>query len=283
MAKIKKVPKLPKLPKSSGGLPARESDLKFKLYEASVQSAAWQMRYLPLFHKKFTGKMATAMREDFCGTGQIACEWVKKSPEHRAVGLDLDVITLEYADRVNRGALTEAQRERVSFLRQDVLKPTREKFDVIGAHNFSFYVFHDRKTLLRYAKSAYASLKQKGTFFLEMAGGPEFITPVSVTEKVDVPGVGKAKYTWEQHPGDPVTKLSDYSIHFRLPGGKILADAFTYHWRLWEIREVREILIEAGFRDTAVLWPTDETMTEYVQVENGDDCEVWLAYVVGIR
>lgn len=260
-----------------------EPELKFRLYESAVQSSAWQMRYLPLFHKKFTGKTPTSMREDFCGTGRIACDWVKKSPNHRALGLDLDASTLDYAERVNRAALTEPQRERVSFVRQDVLVPTREKFDVIGAHNFSFFIFHERAELLRYAKAAFRSLKPRGTFFLEMAGGPEFVTPGSASEPIDVPGIGKVKYTWEQHPYDPVTKLSDYSIHFKLPNGRVLADAFTYHWRLWEIREVREILLEAGFRDTAVLWPTDETMNEYVEVEHGDDCEVWLAYVVGIR
>lgn len=260
-----------------------ESELKFRLYEASVQSSAWQMRYLPLFHKRFTGKNPTSMREDFCGTGRIACDWVKKSSSHRALGLDLDVTTLEYADRVNRASLTSAQQEQVSFVRQNVLVPTREKFDVIGAHNFSFYVFHERKDLLRYAKAARASLKPKGTFFLEMVGGHEFVTTGSSKEKVDVEGIGRAEYVWEQHPYDPVTKIGDYSIHFRLPNGRWLNDAFTYHWRLWEIREVREILLEAGFRDTKVIWPTDETMTEYVEVEHGDDCEVWLAYVVGIR
>jgi SAM-dependent methyltransferase len=260
-----------------------ELDLKFRLYEASVQSSAWQMRYLPLFHKRFTGKTPTSMREDFCGTGIIACDWIKKSPKHRAVGLDLDIPTLEYANRVNRGALSASEQKQVAFLRQDVLKPTREKFDVIGAHNFSFFIFHDRRELLRYAKAAFRSLKAQGTFFLEMAGGQEFVTPGSATENVDVPGIGRAKYTWEQHPYDPVTKLGDYSIHFRLPNKRWIPDAFTYHWRLWEIREVREILREAGFRDTAVLWPTDDTMNDYVQVEHGDDAAVWLAYVVGIR
>ncbi|MBS1962452.1 MAG: class I SAM-dependent methyltransferase [Bdellovibrionales bacterium] len=271
----------PKKPSRSPSIP--ETDLKFKLYEAAVQSSAWQMRYLPLFHRRFTGKPATSMREDFCGTGRIACDWVKKSPHHRALGLDLDAVTLEYADRVNRAALPSAEREQVSFALQNVLFPTREKFDVIGAHNFSFFVFHERRDLLAYAKAALRSLKKDGTFFLEMAGGQGFVETESNSQTVVVPEVGKVKYVWEQHPYDPVTKVSDYSIHFRLPNGRWLNDAFTYHWRLWEIREVREILLEAGFRDTRVLWPTDETMSEYVEVEHGDDADVWLAYVVGIR
>ncbi len=241
------------------------------------------MNQLPYFHKKFTGVVPTSMREDFCGTGRIACEWGKKSPKHRAVGLDLDPEPLRYAREVNREALTSKTQSRVRFLKQNVCKPTREKFDIIGAHNFSFYIFHERTELLSYARAALKSLKSKGTFFLEMAGGEGFVTPGSSKEKSRIPGVGKIEYIWEQHPFDPVTKVGDYAIHFKLPSGQWMNDAFTYHWRLWEIREVREILLEAGFRDTAVLWPKDESMTHYVSVENADACDVWLAYVVGIR
>ncbi len=258
-------------------------DLKYYLYENAVQSPAWQMNQLPKFHRKFMGKAPLAMREDFSGTGKISCEWVKKSPKHRAVGVDLDPAPLDYAARVNVPVLRPDQRRRVSFLRQDVRKPTREKFDLIGAHNFSFFVFHEREELLQYAKAAYKSLRSQGTFFLELAGGEGFVTPNAVTEKVRVPKMGKVDYTWETHPFDPVTKIADYSIHFRLPGGRGMNDVFTYHWRLWEIREVREILLEAGFQETAVLWPKDETMTEYTTVESGEACEVWLAYVVGIK
>lgn len=260
-----------------------EAELKYRLYEFCVQSPAWQMNQLPRFHRHFTGVSPKSMREDFCGTGRIACEWVKKSPKHRAVGVDLDPEPIGYAKLKNRAALPKNTQRRVDFLEQDVCHATREKFDVIGAHNFSFFIFHERAQLLRYAKAALASLKKRGTFFLELAGGEGFVTPGSSPEVMQVPGIGKVKYVWEQHPYDPVTKLADYSIHFKLPNGKWMNDAFTYHWRLWEIREVREILIEAGFRTTAVLWPKDESMTHYSAVENADACDVWLAYVVGIR
>ncbi len=285
MARIQKKKKIPA---------ARSAvDLKYHLYENCVQSEKWQMRYLPKFHRRFTGREAYSMREDFCGTGRIACAWVKKSPKHRAVGLDLDPEPLEYGMRVNRSKLSADAQSRVDYLRQDVRKPTKEKFDIIGAHNFSFYIFHERCDLLDYAKAAYASLKPKGTFFLEMAGGDGFVTPGTDREKIDIDGIGKVEYVWEQHACDSVTKIGDYSIHFKLPekaakahgrGSKLwMNDEFTYNWRLWEIRETREILKQAGFRETAVLWPTDDTMTDYMQVEQGDGSAVWLAYVVGIR
>jgi hypothetical protein len=258
-------------------------DLKYRLYEASVQSPEWQVRNMPLFHEKLTGKKGLSMREDFCGTARISCAWAKKSPLHRAVGLDLDPEPLGFAKRNHLANLTPSVRERVKLLRQNVLKPTQEKFDMIGAHNFSFFTFHDRKTLLRYAKSAYTSLKRPGTFFLELAGGEGFVTPNSERETVKADGVGKATYIWEQHQYDSITALCDYSIHFVLPDGTVLNDAFTYHWRLWQIRELREILEEAGFKRTAVLWPNGQDLSDYRLEENGEHCDVWLAYVIGVK
>ena len=260
-----------------------DSDLKFKLYEACVQDPSWQMHEIPRFHKLFTGKNPLSMREDFCGTGKIASEWVKKSPKHTAMGLDLDPIPLRYGEKTHLAALSPSVRKRVKLKKQNVLTPTREKFDVIGAHNFSFFTFHERCELLRYARSAYQSLNSKGTFFLEMAGGSGFVETDENREKYKIEGIGRVEYIWEQHPFDPITKVCDYSIHFKLPNRKVLSDAFTYHWRLWEIREVREILKQAGFDQTRVLWPKDESMTRYEEREYAPDAEVWLAYVVGVR
>jgi SAM-dependent methyltransferase len=261
---------------------------KYRLYEEFVQSPQWQTTYLPYFHKKLTGRAALSMREDFCGTGIISCEWVKKSPRHRAVGLDLDPEPIARAKEVHRAKLPKDVQKRVAFLRQDVLVPTREKFDVIGAHNFSFYVFHERKELLRYARSALRSLKKDGTFFLEMAGGPGFVEEGSApVVSAPIEGYGKAGYVWEQRNHDPLRSLGEYAIHFRQKNGKWLRDAFVYDWRLWEIREVREVLREAGFRKSAVLWQTDRELKngtlEYKVSEKGDFCEVWLAYVVGVK
>jgi len=263
------------------------SELKFRLYESSVQSSEWQTNNLPRFHRLFTGKTATSMREDFCGTGRISCDWVKKSPKHRAVGLDLDTETLNYAKNINQAALKPNVQERVEFIQQDVRKPTREKFDIIGAHNFSFFMFRERKELLQYAKAAYASLKSGGTFFLEMAGGPGFVKAESEATEVKVPGYGKVKYVWEQHQYDPLRAINDYSIHFQLPDGTWMNDVFTYHWRLWGVRDVREILKEVGFKRSVVLWQLDddqgEGTSEYRRLEEADDCETWLAYVVGVK
>ena len=257
---------------------------KFKIYEEAVQSPRWQVEYLPQFHTWQIGKPPTSMREDFCGTAQISCEWVKLSKKNRAVGLDLDPETLNYAKAVNISKLTAGERKRVQLLKQNVLKPTKEKFDWIGAYNFSFYTFHERKELLRYFKAAYQSLKSKGTFFLEMSGGEGFKETLHESRKFKIPGHGNFQSVWQQYQYDPITQVNDYAIHFKLPNGEWMNDAFTYHWRIWEIREVREILADAGFKSSIVLWENvDENADEYLPQEHGDFRKDWLAYVVGVK
>lgn len=255
----------------------------YYLYEQTVQSPQWQVEYLPQFHEWLIGKKPRLMREDFCGTAQISCEWVKLNPKNRAVGLDLDSDVLDYAKTINVAGLSPARQKRIELLKQDVLKPTLQKFDFIGAYNFSFFIFHERAELLKYAKAVYASLKSKGTFFLETAGGEGFLESSREGKITKIPKVGKVEKVWEQHQYDPIQCVNDYSIHFKLPNGKWLNDAFTYHWRIWGMREVRDILKEAGFRKTVVLWEHRDNKNEWVPAEEAASVHYWLAYIVGVK
>lgn len=260
---------------------------KHRLYEMSVQSPNWQVEYLPQFCKWLTGKEPRSFREDFCGSGKIACEWVLRSKKNRALGLDLDQQVLDYAEETNRAALPKEAQKRVRFTKQNVLKSTREKFDWIGAFNFSYYVFHTRRELLQYAKAAFKSLEKKGTLFLEIAGGEGFLESGIEEYSIPVPGLGKVKQIWEKHQYDPITQVNDYSIHFQLPNGEWMNDAFQYHWRIWGIRDLREVLLDAGFKQTVVLWEKtnakgDGTGELEVLEETGSH-HSWVAYVVGIK
>ena len=260
---------------------------QYLFYEAAVQSPEWQVHYLPVFHREALGTEAYSLREDFCGSGSIACEWARRSKKHKAVGIDLDPEPIEYAIGVNRHALKPDEQKRARFLCQNVLKVTTEKFDMIGAYNFSFYTFHERRTLLRYAKAAFQSLRTRGTFFLEMMGGDGFMESLQEERVIEIPSVSVGKMIWEQHQYDPITAVSDFSIHFRLPRGDWMNDVFRYHWRLWGIRDVREILVEAGFKDTYVLWgelnENGEETREFLLQENADYQKAWIAYVVGVK
>ena len=99
-------------------------------------------------------------------------------------------------------------------------------------------------------------------------------------------GRPKFKYIWDQKKFNPINREGHYSIHFKLPGGGQLKNAFTYHWRIWTIPEVRDALREAGFRDSVVFWETSyrgEGTGEFVKTEKGDNDWTWLGYVAGVR
>jgi len=269
-------------------LPLDGSPHPHLLYEFSVQSPKWQVEYLPQFHEHWLKKKPLRFREDFCGSGRISCEWVKSSAKNSAVGLDLDADALQYARHVNAGQLlSEKERQRISFEKRDVLSARGGEYDWIGAFNYSYFVFHERRQLLKYFRSAYRSLGKKGSLFLEIAGGPGFIQPDQTHKTFRVPGVGAFTQVWEQHGMDPITQVADYSIHFQLPDGQWLVDAFTYHWRIWHPREVREALSEAGFQESYMLLEKTnrkgEGTGELEVCEEAELTPTWVGYIVGLK
>ncbi len=263
------------------------TDLKYILYEASVQCPEWHVRHFPRYLLWMTGKKAMSLREDFCGTSRISAEWVKSDKNRTALGMDLDPEPLDYYERIHRPTLLPSQAERLRLVQKNVLIPTHEKFDLIAACNFSFYIFHEREVLLSYFRAAHRSLEPKGALFLEMAGGEGMLEGMEEERMVRIPKIGKIKYVWEQNDFDAISSVNDYAIHFQMPNKKWLENAFQYHWRIWGIREVREILKEAGFSKTHVFWETADSTGkgtgEYAPMENGDPSHAWIAYVAGVK
>ncbi len=262
---------------------------KYALYEEAVQCPDWHTTHFPRFHEWILGKgkVPRRLREDFCGTARISCEWVKSHKDRRAVGLDLDPEPLAYAEQENLSSLTSSERERIELRQQDVMVPTQDKFDLVATCNFSFFIFKERKLVIDYFKAVHASLDKKGTVFLEMAGGEGMIERMEESRAFRMRGFGKFKYVWEQHQFDPISCVSDYSIHFQQPNRRWMKDVFTYHWRIWGIREVREMLLDAGFKRTVVFWETLDKngrgTGDYVPAETGDHAHAWIAYVVGVK
>ncbi len=265
----------------------KASDLKYFLYENSVQSPDWHARHLPRYYRWLTGRTAKRLREDFCGTSRISMEWVRGGKDRVATGLDLDPEPLSYFDRVHKPTLTPDEQDRIRHCRKDVLVPTRDKHDLIAACNFSFFVFEERATLLKYFRAARASLVPKGALFLEMAGGEGMQEWLEEERVFRAPGVGKVRYVWDQMDYDAISGMNDYAIHFQLPNRRWIRNAFEYHWRLWGIREVREVLREAGFRKTQVFWEVADSSGrgtgEYAPMERGDPAHAWIAYVAAVK
>ncbi|MEN9722784.1 MAG: hypothetical protein RJB38_770 [Pseudomonadota bacterium] len=259
---------------------------KFHLYENSVQSPEAHVELLAQICSEMGRSDSRRMREDFCGTGMLSCQWVASHAENYAVGLDLDPEPLEYGLKNHARKLKPSQRKRLKMLRRNVLTTGPGKFDLIVAGNFSFFIFKQRAVLMEYFRKAKASLADGGVFTLEMAGGPGMIAAARERRTVPVPRVGKVIYTWHQRKFDPITHDAKYSIHFTLPNGKRLLHAFEYDWRLWTIPEVRDAMIEAGFKSTSVYWEKEDRhgrgTGEYERMDRGDNSHSWIAQVVGV-
>ncbi|MCH6572990.1 MAG: class I SAM-dependent methyltransferase, partial [Proteobacteria bacterium] len=81
------------------------------LYEQSVQGVEHEAEFLADTYREIRGGEATLLREDFCGTANAACEWVRIDDKHRAICVDLDADVLAYGRDKHVAALSpEAQR-----------------------------------------------------------------------------------------------------------------------------------------------------------------------------
>lgn len=256
---------------------ARSAD-KYVLYEQSVQDPDAEVRFVRRVYKKMFRKNPTRLREDFCGTGAIACRWVKCSPDNVAVGIDLDPVPLEWGLRHNVKPLGKAK-ERVELIRGDVLEPRDDEMHVICANNFSYFIFKKRKKLKRYLEAVHHALADEGFLYLDIYGGPEAMIPQLEEWEYD-----EYTYVWDQDDYDPVTGDYRCFIHFEFPDGTRMKKAFRYDWRLWNLVEVRDLLKETGFSKVITYWEgTDEDGDGngvFRPVKRGDDSAAWVAYVV---
>lgn len=259
---------------------------KYALYEASVQSPKEDVDHFCRLFEQLFPRPPRAIREDFCGTFVFSCAWVKKHPSNTAIGLDLDDAPLQYGFKHHYNKLKPSQKKQLNILQQNVLTPTKQKVDLIVANNFSFNIFKTSQELLKYFKACHGSLKKDSILILEVAGGPGMIEKRREQRKVARNKSKSFTYFWDQKRFDPITHEALYAIHFRLPDGTFLKDAFTYDWRLWTIPEIRELLFQAGFAKAVVFWEKEvrgQEASEYLLSDHGTNDHSWIAYVGGIR
>ncbi len=229
----------------------RKADLadRHALYEQSVQSTEFEYEFVDTNFRRLRGRAATLLREDFCGTAQMCCEWVRGRPENHAVGVDLDAEVLDWGRQHHVATLEPAQRARVTLLQEDVREVKADPVDTVLAMNFSWQVFEQRDTLRSYFASVRDSLVDDGIFFLDAFGGYDAFRELE--EKTKHKGF---TYVWDQASYDPISGHMVCYIHFHFNDGSKLKKAFHYEWRLWTLPEVREVLLEAGFSRVTIYW-----------------------------
>jgi len=252
---------------------------RHELYEESVQNVEEECLFIENTFKQIRGRSAQSFREDFCGTASACCEWVRNGAERTAIGVDLDPEVLSWG-RANRlGRLNDEQLQRVRLIQENVLDVETEKVDVVGAFNFSYFIFQQREVMKQYFRAVFDSLKEDGMFFLDAFGGYEAFEEMKEKTKYK-----KFTYVWEQATYYPVTGEMTCYIHFKFPDGSKMKRAFEYTWRLWTLPEIIEMLSETGFRNPTVYWEgtdeDDEGDGVFSPEAKGEADAGWIAYIV---
>ncbi len=253
---------------------------RYAYYMRAVQSPETDCEFFSDTYKELRGKRPRDLREDFCGTFAICCAWVKAGKSNRAFGIDLDAEPLDYGRKHYLSALRPEQQKRVKTALGSVLTSKAKPADVVIAFNFSFYLFKSRLMLRSYFKRARQGLRRDGLFIVDCFGGKDCQEANQEKSKI-----GGFEYFWDQESFDPVSNEALFHIHFKRKGEKRRERVFTYDWRMWTIPEIREVMQEAGFRRTHIYWEGTNRAGygngKFKRTEVGEECDGWVAYVVG--
>lgn len=248
------------------------------LYQQAVQCVEAEIDFVDETFKTLRGRRAKVLREDFCGTANTSCEWVRRRKSNRAIGVDLDAETLGWGREHNFAAIGSAAK-RVTLLEENVLDVDAGTVDVVLAMNFSYYILAERAQMRRYFESVRDALAEDGVLFLDAYGG--YNSFKECREHTEQDGF---TYIWDQASYDPISGEMTCHIHFTFPDGSRMRRAFSYHWRMWTLPEIREILEEAGFGTITVYWQgtdeeTEEANGEFLPAVRGDADAAWIVYI----
>lgn len=281
---------------------------KHRLYGLSVQDVNHDVPVIAEIAYRFLGREAVCLREDFCGTGQLSAAWVtyfdrKRDPSlhdiRTAVGVDLDPAPIEWHIKNISPRLTSGQRDRVSFVQQDVRASNfSTPFDIVHAGNYSLWVFKTRDEMRKYFKSVFNGLANNGVFIVDHYCGPDALRDSRMETEVEfrhytaagveTDDVGERcfSYQWDQRRYNPVDSSYLCHIHYSFLDGTELRCAFTYDWRYWSMIELLELLQEVGFETHVFVDTTDPDDPTKERVRKIDDlvidgCE--LSIIVGVK
>ena len=255
---------------------------RHQLYELSVQHAESEIEFVDDTYKKLRGRRARLLREDFCGTANVCCEWVRQRKKNYAIGVDIEPEVLTWGRVNNLSQLTRDQRKRILLLENDVLKVKTASADTILAMNFSYWLFKERKQLKNYFGRVHHALADDGVFFMDAYGGYDSFREVEEERDIN-DGRINFTYLWEQEKYEPISGSLISHIHFTFPDGSMMKHAFSYNWRLWTLPEIRDLLDETGFNNITVYWQgwdeDDEPDGIFKPVEEGEAEAGWICYI----
>lgn len=245
------------------------------LYQQSVNAPDAILEFVRDVYRDMRGRQPRVLREDFCGTALLATTWAAQSPQHRAIGVDLDPEALAWGTRHNLAP--SPARSRVELIRGDVLGDIPHRADVVCALNFSYNLLLTRRRLVTYFKRVRRAMLPGAVFVLDGIGGTE-----AMCDYAEERDCGDFTYIWKQAGFNPLDHNAECTISFAFPDGSRLEPAFSYRWRLWTMPELRDCLAEAGFTHVRIFWEDadDDDNPLYVETSQAENQEIWLTYLV---
>lgn len=276
-----------------------------ELYRWAVQDPETHAEVLRIMYETTNpGRRPVLLREDFAGTAAESVAWVALQPGRRAVAVDRDLPTVEWATKRAQRILA-GNAGTVEFIVEDVMAVGPDRAgaaDILSVLNFSILYFHDRESLDPYLAHARSCLAPGGILVLNAFGGPEAmrrrvdVYPVDPSPRLSTEAaVPPFEYVWEQRWYDAASRVADCRIHFNIAdagSGKLrqIRDAFRYDFCLWPPWEMVEALHAAGF-DSVEVWRhtynpeigPESLFLGPVPVDVLDDLDHWTAYFVATR
>ena len=270
--------------KKDRGLSAGTAD-RYELYQRSVNSPETDVDFVTKTFEALRGRPLRRLREDFCGTAAFAAEFLARHEDNRAEGFDLDPEPCEWGKRHNFAPKGKDVAERMTWHLADVRSPADTPPEATIAFNFSYWCFKERKELVAYFRSVLEDLADDGVFFIDLYGGPDALIEQEEIRDIE----GAFDYVWDQRSWEPGTGTYKTAIHFRFKDGAELTNAFEYEWRFWNLTELRDVLLDAGFTSAESYFegtdPDDpeEGDGEFAHDPIGENCEAWLGYLVATK
>lgn len=252
---------------------------KYDLYVRTFQSPDADLSFVERVFTKLNSTSPIALREDFCGTGVVAANWVKRSGSNSAIGIDIDSEPLRWFNENVVPKLSPDEQKRIEVVNDDLRTFKSEMVDCILALNHSFMTFKSRDVLKGYLESCRKSLSNGRVFIADIYAGSEARCPGMDFLQTDP----SCKTIWCQSKFNPLTNEALNRVHFVFSDGSKLLDAFVYDWRLWSVAEMVELLLEVGFSSVSVFDKMAEKSNacEPNQISNHASYDNFEVYVVG--
>jgi hypothetical protein len=231
---------------------------KHQLYQNYVQNTKKEVEFFRKIYRLIYNKVPYSFREDFCGTGLLANEWVKNSVENIAVGIDIDQEALDYG--INNHTTTD----RVKLLNLNVLTEydQNQKFDIICSLNYSHFLLTKRAEIKKYYENVFKNIT-KGIYIIDLFGGSHIYADHSY-EKGD-------NYKFNGKAINIVNNQTECSLNFKIKKNKF-KPLFNFMFRVYSIIELRELLEEVGFKKFKIYLKeiNDDDDDDYTEFEEVD-------------